>query len=86
MSIILTGFLTFTTQMLNQLIKSTPRSRALLQTLIVTQKNKKHPTIYGTSLMQTIHMNPNFNFNLNSVTTFTHFHDEPEAKQVTKAP
>jgi len=28
---------------------------------------------------------PNFNFNSNSYTTFTHFQNEPEAKQETKA-
>ena len=42
-SISLTGFLSFATQTLNQLIKLTPWSTALLQTQIVTQMNNKTP-------------------------------------------
>jgi hypothetical protein len=42
-SISLAGFLSFATQMPNQLIKLTPWSTALLQTQIVTQMNNKTP-------------------------------------------
>jgi hypothetical protein len=77
MSISLAGFFSFATQMPNQLIKLTAWSRALLQTQIVTQINNKTPPPI-TEL-------PNFNFNFNPCTTFTHFHNEPEAKQETKA-
>jgi hypothetical protein len=77
MSISLAGFFSFVTQMPNQLIKLTPWSRALLQTQIVTQMNNKNPPPI-TEL-------PNFNFNFNSCTTFTHFQNEREAEQETKA-
>ena len=42
-SISLAGFLSFATQMPNQLIKLTPWSRGLLQTQMVTQMNNKTP-------------------------------------------
>jgi len=42
-SISLVGFLSFATQTLNQLIKLTPWSTALLQTQVVTQMNNKTP-------------------------------------------